>query len=398
MATIQRARGHGERGQALLLVAMTLSLLIGVTSLAVDSGFYRYEQRMMQSAADSAAIAGAAELAYGSSSATAAAKADAASNGFKDGSNGVAVSVNTSYSDQYTGSSNAAQVVITKSYPRFFGGVIGGGSTQQITATAVARMSANVKACLYQLWYAGTPNFNGMTYNGHDCGIIMNGTANFNGAHIDAGSIGYQPGKTPNENGATFVQATPAPSTPAIDPCPNIPGCNYLTNNPPPTAPCANHPNYNGANTTLLPGCYNSPNFNGATLRLQPGTYVFSGPPNFNGTTISGSGVTFYFTSGVCANFNGATLNVSPPTSGNTTGVLVYAAPGASGCTPNFNGANTGGVPALVYFAGYKVNYNGSTGGYTVLVCGDANFNGSTQNFPAPAGNQSLIQAPALAE
>src|SRR5579864_4379481 len=96
-------RLESQRGQTLILVAMLLVVLTGMTGLAVDVGFYRYQQRLQQSAADSAALAGAAELATSSASATAAAKADAATNGFQDGSNGVTVTVNTSYSDTYTG-------------------------------------------------------------------------------------------------------------------------------------------------------------------------------------------------------------------------------------------------------------------------------------------------------
>src|SRR5690348_10810711 len=97
---------HRQRGQTLIFVAMTLVVLIGMTGLAVDVGYYRYEQRIMQSAADSAALAGTAELKYGSSSAENAAKADAASNGFTDGVNAT-VSPDPDYSDTFTGSSAA---------------------------------------------------------------------------------------------------------------------------------------------------------------------------------------------------------------------------------------------------------------------------------------------------
>lgn len=390
------ARLHSQRGQSLVLVALLLVVLLGLTSLAADAGYYHYQQRLMQSAVDSAALAGASELAYGY--ADAAAKTDAATNGFPDGANGVTVTVNTAYSDQYTGTSSAVQVVISKPYPKFFAGVISAGSNVMISATAVARMSANVNECLYQLDANGNPNFNGMTFNGPKCGMILNGTPNMNGANIDAQFIGYQPGRAPNENGAVFPEATPAPSMPAKDPCPNIPGCNYLANNRPSTSGCMFHPNYNGMTATLLPGCYDTPNFNGATLNFEPGTYVFTGPPNFNGTTLTGSGVTLYFTNGVCANFNGATLNLTPPSTGNTTGVLVYAETGTRNCSPNFNGSTGTKVSGLVYLPSYHVNFNGSLNSYAVLVVGDINFNGSTQNFPDPPANGTLAQMPTLAE
>lgn len=388
------SRLESQRGQTLVLVALLLVVLMGLTSLAADAGYYHYQQRVMQTAADSAALAGAAEITYGDPAA--AAKADAATNGFTDGVNGVTVTVNTDYSDQYTGSSSAVQVVISKPYPKFFAGVIGGGSTVQISTTAVARMSGNVDECLYQLDPSQQPNFNGMTFNGPKCGIILNGSGNFNGANIDAQFIGYADGNTPNENGATFTEATPAPSMPAKDPCPSIPGCKYLANNPPSTSPC-NSANYNGGTVTLLPGCYDSAKFNGTNVTLQPDAgndpFVFSGHVNFNAATITGNGVTIVFTD--CGNFNGTNWSITPPTTGNTAGVLMYD---STSCNPNFNGTSGTGMSGLVYFPNGHVNYNGSFNGYTVLVVGNANFNGSTQNFPDPPANGTLVEMPTLAE
>lgn len=394
------SRLESQRGQTLVLVALLLVVLMGLTSLAADAGYYHYQQRVMQTAADSAALAGAAEISYGDPAA--AAKSDAATNGFTDGANGVTVTVTTNYSDQYTGSSSAVQVVISKPYPKFFAGVLGGGSTVQISSSAVARMSANVNECLYQLDSSQNPNFNGMTFNGPKCGIIVNGSANFNGANIDAQFIGYAAGRTPNTNGATFTEATPAPSMPAKDPCPNIPGCDYLANNPPSTSSCISHPNYNGMTVTLLPGCYDTPNFNGATVTFQPNgtdaTFVIMGHANFNGSTLSGNGVTLYFPTGSCGNFNGVNLSLTPPAVGNTAGVSIYNQPGTSACNPNFNGSAGTGVSGLVYYPDAHVNFNGALNGYTVLVVGNANFNGSTQNFPDPPANGTYVQMPTLAE
>lgn len=385
------SRLESQRGQTLVLVALLLVVLMGLTSLAADAGYYHYQQRVMQTAADSAALAGVAEISYGDP--TAAAKADAATNGFTDGVNGVTVTVNASYSDQYTGTSSAVQVLISKPYPKFFSGVIGGGSTVQISTTAVARMSANVAECLYQLDSSKNPNFNGMTFNGPKCGIILNGSGNFTGANIDAQFIGFADGHTPSQTGATFTEATPAPSMPAKDPCPNIPGCNYLANNPPSSSSCSSV-HYNGGSVTIVPGCYDSPVFNGTAVTMMSGTYVFTGHPNFNAATVTGSGVTMYF-SNACGNFNGTNWSLTPPSSGDTQGVLMYD---TSSCNPNFNGSSGSGVSGLVYFPNSDVNFNGSLNAYTVLVVGNANFNGSTDNFPDPPANGTLAQMPTLAE
>ena len=62
---------------------------IGFAGLGVDMAISpRHEKRLQQTAADSAAIAAAAELPYGSAGVAAAAKHDSASNGFTDGGTG----------------------------------------------------------------------------------------------------------------------------------------------------------------------------------------------------------------------------------------------------------------------------------------------------------------------
>src|SRR5580700_11260745 len=92
-----------ERGQALLPAAVGLTVFILAAGLGIDMGYLRYEKRLQQSAADSAAIAGAAQYGYESSvcdgSVSTAAKTDSASNGFTDGSNHVTVTPSCPPSD-----------------------------------------------------------------------------------------------------------------------------------------------------------------------------------------------------------------------------------------------------------------------------------------------------------
>ena len=51
-----------EAGQALLLVTLSLLVLTGAIGLSIDMGYLRYTKRRLQTAADSAAVAGASEL------------------------------------------------------------------------------------------------------------------------------------------------------------------------------------------------------------------------------------------------------------------------------------------------------------------------------------------------
>ena len=73
-----------ESGQALVLAALALVVLIGFAGLAIDMGVLRYQKRMQQSAADAAALAGASNLASKSGGVTAGAQNASATNGFTD--------------------------------------------------------------------------------------------------------------------------------------------------------------------------------------------------------------------------------------------------------------------------------------------------------------------------
>ena len=272
------------------------------------------------------------------------------------------------------------------------------GNTQGFSEStdAVAVSSATGNGCIYLLSTTINQNFNGANVNSK-CGILINDTANFNGSTFAAPYIGYAGSPAPNENGANFTNATPVPMLIVSDPCPEIPGCAYLTANPPPTSSCTAY-NGNGYNGALTHGCYSNLNLNGATVTLS-GTYVLTGGSNFNGARITGSGVTIYVTSsGTPPNFNGASVSLSPPTSGNQTGVLYYQVPANTG-SANFNGASQQYSGLLYAPTATLVNFNGSAGGYVVLVFGAVNFNGSTtQEFATSPPGQSLITEAVVAQ
>src|SRR5215467_5426626 len=90
-ASLKRRRlWHDTRGVTVVLVALTLSALIGFVGLGVETGLWYTIQRQNQTAADFAALSGAYEIANGSAyyvSATTSgicglASRDAARNGF----------------------------------------------------------------------------------------------------------------------------------------------------------------------------------------------------------------------------------------------------------------------------------------------------------------------------
>jgi len=389
----------GQRGQVLPLIAVLLTVLMGFGGMAVDVGYWKYLQQTQQNATDAGAIAGAQQLVRSgctdSTGAQNAALTDAGTNGFTNTGNVSVQANNPPQSGPFAGNGCAIGVQVTSthvvsSFARLFG--YPSGMTESTQAVAMVR--ANNSGCVYLLSPTQVSDISNAHIEAPHCGIVINATANMSNSTIDVASIAYS-GSTPNISGASFLEATPAPSLPAADPCPEISGCAYLKNNPPSTSGCGAGGTF--SNTTLGPGCYQSLTLTG-TDTLGAGLYVINGQFHLNNATVSGSGVTIYMTANVHdTNFSNAKLNISPPTSGNTSGVLLYRNPAQgsaldfSSCTCNFSG--------LLYFPTTQVNYSNAGGNYTVLIFGNANFStSSTLDFGTPPVGQTLVTQAVLAQ
>src|ERR1700729_3556820 len=390
-----------ESGQVLPMIALTLAVLMGFSGLGVDVGYWQYHQREQQSATDAAAMGAAQQLLYSgcpsASVAQSAAVTDATSNGYTNGSNNVAVvAQNPPATGPYAGNTCAVSATITTQHvPAFFTKVFGSQFQQGVTEStqAVAAVVANNSGCVYMLGQGQNTNFHGSNLQAPGCSIYLNGSANFNGATIDAAAIG-EADYSGSNNGGTFTGASPGKILPVADPCAEIAGCAYIKANPPSTSPC----NLTLGTGALQPGCYNSLNAYGATVTLAPGTYVFAGGSNFNGASISGTGVTIYIPAGASTNFNKVSnMTLTPPATGNYADVTYYQVPSNSGDV-NFNGSSTD-ISGLIYAPSAAMNYNGSRGGYPVLVAAYANFNGSSgEDFGSPPAGQTLIKNVVLAQ
>ena len=84
----------GESGQATIFAVLSMTVLLGFVGFAADVGVLLHTKRNVQTAADSAAIAGAAELGYTDLTYGAAGQAAATQNGFTNGVNGAVVTIN----------------------------------------------------------------------------------------------------------------------------------------------------------------------------------------------------------------------------------------------------------------------------------------------------------------
>lgn len=401
----------GERGAVLPLVALCLAVLMGFGGLAVDVGYWEYQQREQQNATDAAAIGGAQQLVYSSAcpdqtDASSAAKADASKSGYTDGSSNVTVTVNNPpASGNFATSSCAVQVQITKKkigtfFTQLFGWTAGNNQEMQETTQATAEVLHDSPGCMYMLGSGSNTNFNGSTVQAPSCSIEINGTANFNGSTVDAKWIG-EGNYGGSNNGGTFTGASPASMLPVADPCDEIAGCEALTTSPPSTSSCTG--TYGGSGV-LYAGCYNNLNLHNVTVTLLPNTstgsttFIFEGSANFNGASVTGNGITIYVPAGATPpNFNKASnLTITPPSSGSYAHVAYYQVSSNSNDV-NLN-ASTTNIAGLIYAPSAALNYNGAQGQYTVIVAKYANFNSSsTENFGGFSTNQSLIGRSVLA-
>jgi hypothetical protein len=366
--------------------------LMCFAALAIDVGTWRYQQRLQQTAADSAALAGATEMEY-SSSATAiqsAAQADAATNGFTTGTSNVTVTVNTPpLAGAYAGNTGAVEVVVSRPQPVRFGLF---GQDVSVSARAVAMLSTANRNCIYALdTDSAAITLDGGTIDVPQCGIISNGGLLFNGSGtIDAGSIGYA-GSSATLNNTVFPAAQPKPAVAAADPCPTVAGCAYLTNNPPTSGACESQTTFSGnGNVTVSPGKFCSQVIfgNNGTVTFSPGVYVFQGGFNTNGgvTAMSGTGVTFYVQSGAINIGASTVLSFSAPTSGATAGVLYYQ-PASNTNSFTLNGASGGNWAGMTYLPGAELIVDGGQlNNSLLLVANDLLFNSTTDiNVPTAA-------------
>ena len=171
--------GRADEGQALVLTALALIVLMLMAGLGVDVGYLRYQKQQMQKAADAGAIAGASALIYSGSAVQVinAAQNDTSANGFTNGQSGVTVTVNTppqTAGDPFQGHEGYVEVIVAQTRPTFFMRV-GGVDTVNVRGRAVASAVAPGSGCIYALAPSGSNTFDaqGNIDISSACGIYM---------------------------------------------------------------------------------------------------------------------------------------------------------------------------------------------------------------------------------
>ncbi len=354
-----------ERGQVMVLVCVSLIAIMGMIAVVADFSFMQHQRNMMQTAADSAAMAGAAELNYGD--VAAAGKADSATNGYTDGQSSVTVAINNPPSaGPNAGNAAYVEAIVSKPEPTYFLRVLG-VSSMTVSTRAVAYEGSGPN-CIYVTNPSAGPamsNSGNVTVQSN-CGLLVdssasNGLAANGSVTITAPTIGVV-GNYTTSGGASF---TPTPKTGVI----------------------------------------------AASDPLTSGTYILAGGGMSisSNTVLTGTAVTYYNTTGTggygAISMNGNTsTNLSAPTSGPLAGILFFqdrAIPGtAAGSTISGNSTST--FDGAVYFPTTQLTFNGnsSVGGYSIVVADRLVLSGNSSlgNNYSSLTNGSPIKGTVLAE
>jgi Flp pilus assembly protein TadG len=366
---------RSEAGQTIVFLTIGLATFIAAAGLAVDMGYMRYEKRLMQAAADSAAIAGATDqnLADPSQYVTDA-QAAAQQNGFQDGVNNV--TVNVSLPTLTPG--QAVQVDVQQVLPSFFMKIVGIGSNT-VSATAIATMGTS-PGCIYALQAAGLTLNEGV--NAPNCGIVVNGDLNGTG-DITAASIGVY-GSSGGYSGLTTAGSVVQILQPAADPLAHlIP--------PTPAGTCNATPM-----PIVTPVILNADTYcqgitinSGGVVTFNSGLYILTGPTGLqiHGTGIASNntgGVTFYNTDSGAFLFDGiGNVVLSAPTAGVPglpPGILFYQDPiDTSAASVIGTGLGNVSLSGTLYFPTASLNVAGAVANTnTLIVAGSVTVSGTS--------------------
>ena len=422
MRTTATKKSNRQSGYGLIFAAIGMVALLGAAGLSVDIGYLRYQRRQMQSAADSAALAGAAQLGAGGGTAQAviAARSDSQLNGFQDGDGNIVV---TPTRTSINGNTDTMQVQVTNTYPTFFMRVFGAAlRTATISTTATAQYLGG-RGCIYALTGGtGITLSGGGSINTPNCNVISNQSISGRGA-ITAAAVGAHNrsiGSTPPAITGT-LQAT--------DPL------SYL-NAPAAGGMCTDINWAGGQNNgaqTLGPGTYSeivlqaaippsrrNPRgtaANSSSITFRPGTYVIngcggaakSGGLDLEGTGTltanAGAGVTFYISRGGVTIGNTQTIHLNAPSNNPYAGILMFQP--ASNTSPAAITGSGGGsyMEGALYFPNATLTLNGAANNrnidYMILVAKSLNIATAVNNLSnynslpngySPVRSTALIQ------
>jgi Flp pilus assembly protein TadG len=407
-------------------VALTITTAIGITGLATDTGYVMLAGHQLQSAADNAALAAAAQVQTSTVAATNAAVNTAA----KNVALGSAVQLNSA-TDVVCGNYNTTTGVFTANQTPYNAvsvtakrttGSLGGpvnlifGPIFHITTANVSRQSIAMAG--------GVLNAGVVVLSSGGSSLTVSGSSTLNVGNGGGCQVNSSSGSACSCGGGCGIGCSELRVKGGCSGSGSLPSKTY-TNTTACSDPCAGlttptkgtdggtithtgssgsyscNPGYFSGGITCGGGC---------TVICNPGTYILGGA----GLSCSGNcnfyapGCTFYLTKGTTSTYSPCTINtsgtcqISPPTTGTyaTTGCCIFhdpSAPSTTTCSIACN-ANTN-ISGLVYAPSCSVACTGGSGTSCAgqIICNTLTCSGSgtcTVNYPG--GNPCTVNNVAL--
>ena len=368
------SRTKCRRGAVAPLVALCLIALISLVAIALDGGLLLDQRRSCQAAADAAALAAAEDLYLNwqankgndtANSASNAAKANAAANGYNNDGVTSIVTVNIPpTTGNFAGQAGYAEVIIQYNQPRGFSGIFDSGAIP-VKARAVARglwVPFNNGIIVLHPTAASAlfANGNGSTVvKGANIIVDSNNSqaaTTVGNAYVsDIGKTFYITGSNPGYSG-NFTGTVLTGQQPTPDPLA------YLPEPDPSTLTVQTVPVGGGNSITLQPGRYvGGLSFSGQqSVTMKPGIYYMDGGGfSMQGQgTLDAEGVMIFSDTGLSVTGQGA-VTWSPPTSGTYKGIS-YFQDRLSSATALVAGNGLYNVTGTFYVAGGLTDLQGN--------------------------------------
>jgi len=362
-----------EEGQTLVMVALSLTVLLGFVGLATDVGMMLRQKRIAQSAADTAAIAAAGEAMLEgnptsvTSGMTTAANHDLTMAGVSPSSTvSLILHASPDISASAFNTAGYVQAIVTLKTPTIFMGLFHIKNVN-VSASAIASAALQSAGC-FNIQNAeglanpaGTMGGNSELFGNH-CGVTINGNLDMGGSSNINAEFVVASGNIVNGGSSSITGTVSKNAPPTPDPLPKL-------------QQTANQPTINTtAKTCTAPsgsGMSCIYNFNGGNLSgtLQSNTlYVFdsnvnSGHGPYVSGTVTGSGDTIYLSGNIPFDFdNNGSMTVTPPGYGSSCtgsanpycGIVVDAPSDGANNHGTYSCAtgkgNNGNNPAEIYF------------------------------------------------
>lgn len=372
------------RGNALVVCAATLPLVVGSAAIGVDTVQVSVAKRQLQRAADSAALAGVYARAQSMTVETAVNHDLALNNDVA--LTGSPVIENAPTVGTYAGNPRAVRVVLTAQrtvpFVSFFT-----GEPMTVRAEATAAQVYQGQYCMVSL---ETENVTGISFGGSTtvnlgCGVVSNsrstqavvagGSSTITASPIAA--VGGVPTSGSYAAGTELMPYTISQADPYAGlPTPVVPAnCNNQSygvqpNETNPAAPVASSPGV---------FCYRGMDIKG-TVTLPSGVYIVDrGGLSFGAqANVTCTGCVFILTSATAASQpssisdvsinGGAIMNLTAPTTGTYAGVLMYEDRRAPYGTSTINGNSSSFWQGGFYFPSRELRFNGTSGMRTECI------------------------------